>query len=167
MEPLEQTSLLAKDEAQRSLGTAYALWLFLGLFGAHRFYLRRYWSAVGFMLTFGGLGLFWIVDGLTLWWMAKRVTVTVRKQRDCRMCLGVIFGVPVIAVAVAAVLTLWALPLTSVSIQSPAVLRSADGQVQATVQAVLSPDYGFLSPFFFHISWSFSDNTTTGYRWVL
>ena len=31
-------------------------------FGAHRFYLRRYASAILFIITIGGLGIWWIVD---------------------------------------------------------------------------------------------------------
>ena len=30
--------------------------------GAHRFYLRRYASAILFIITIGGLGIWWIVD---------------------------------------------------------------------------------------------------------
>ena len=30
--------------------------------GAHRFYLRRYASAILFIITFAGLGIWWIVD---------------------------------------------------------------------------------------------------------
>ena len=30
--------------------------------GAHRFYLRRYVSAVLFIITFAGFGIWWIVD---------------------------------------------------------------------------------------------------------
>ena len=31
-------------------------------FGAHRFYLRRYASAILFIITIGGLGIWWIVE---------------------------------------------------------------------------------------------------------
>ena len=30
--------------------------------GAHRFFLRRYASAILFIITIGGLGVWWIVD---------------------------------------------------------------------------------------------------------
>jgi TM2 domain-containing membrane protein YozV len=30
--------------------------------GAHRFYLRRYASAILFIITFAGFGVWWIVD---------------------------------------------------------------------------------------------------------
>ena len=30
--------------------------------GAHRFFLRRYASAILFIITLGGLGVWWIVD---------------------------------------------------------------------------------------------------------
>ena len=31
-------------------------------FGAHRFFLRRYTSAILFIITIGGCGLWWIID---------------------------------------------------------------------------------------------------------
>lgn len=39
----------------RSLGVAYAFLFLLGIFGAHRLYLRKYWTAVLMVvLWFGG-----------------------------------------------------------------------------------------------------------------
>ena len=31
-------------------------------FGAHRFFLRRYASAILFIITIGGCGIWWIID---------------------------------------------------------------------------------------------------------
>lgn len=45
---------------------AYLLWFFLGIFSAHRFYLKKYNSAVLFLVTFQLLGLGWIYDSLEL-----------------------------------------------------------------------------------------------------
>ena len=28
----------------------------------HRFYVRKYWTGIFFMFTFGGLGIWWIID---------------------------------------------------------------------------------------------------------
>lgn len=44
-------------------GLAYGLWLVFGLFGAHRIYLDRIWTGVTMLLTGGGLGFWWLVDG--------------------------------------------------------------------------------------------------------
>lgn len=47
---------------QKDIAAAYALWLFLGLFGAHRFYLRDNVGGVIQLLTMGGFGIWWLVD---------------------------------------------------------------------------------------------------------
>ena len=41
---------------------AYLLWLFLGVFGAHRIYLNRTWTGLAMLLTFGGALIWWVVD---------------------------------------------------------------------------------------------------------
>jgi len=46
----------------KSKWIAFALCFFLGGIGAHRFYIGRYVSAVVQLLTFGGLGLWALVD---------------------------------------------------------------------------------------------------------
>src|SRR5690348_16580567 len=45
----------------KSTGTAYVWWLFLGAFGAHKFYLGRPGMGVLYLCTFGlfWLGLLW------------------------------------------------------------------------------------------------------------
>jgi TM2 domain-containing membrane protein YozV len=66
----------------RSVGIAYLLWFFLGVFGAHRFYLGRIGSGVGMLVLFwlGALtaiiligwvlllayGVWWIVDAFLI-----------------------------------------------------------------------------------------------------
>ncbi|OHD18538.1 MAG: hypothetical protein A2087_05160 [Spirochaetes bacterium GWD1_61_31] len=45
---------------------AYLLWWFLGVFGAHRFYLNKIGSGIFYLLTFGGFGIGWIIDLFTL-----------------------------------------------------------------------------------------------------
>ncbi len=49
-----------------SIGTAYVLWFFLGLFGAHHFYLGKVGRGVGYLFTFGWLMIGWFVDLFTL-----------------------------------------------------------------------------------------------------
>ncbi|GAM21899.1 hypothetical protein SAMD00019534_050740 [Acytostelium subglobosum LB1] len=46
----------------KSTGVAYLLWLFLGLFGVHRFYLHRYASGFIYLFTAGIFGIGWLLD---------------------------------------------------------------------------------------------------------
>jgi DnaJ family protein C protein 22 len=47
----------------KSVVIAYVLWLFLGFFGVHHFYLRRDWHAFVWWTTFGGcFGMGWLRD---------------------------------------------------------------------------------------------------------
>lgn len=50
----------------KSVGMAYLLWFFLGLFGAHHFYLGKIGRGVGYLVTLGWLGVGWIIDAFTL-----------------------------------------------------------------------------------------------------
>ena len=45
---------------------AYALWLVLGIFGAHRIYLNRVWTGILMLLTGGGALLWWVVDAFLI-----------------------------------------------------------------------------------------------------
>ncbi|HPD46461.1 MAG TPA: TM2 domain-containing protein [Anaerohalosphaeraceae bacterium] len=38
------------------------LLLFVGWLGAHRFYVRKVGTGLLFILTFGGLGIWWLID---------------------------------------------------------------------------------------------------------
>ena len=61
--------------ANRNTGVAYALWFFLGLLGAHRFYLRRPATGVLYLFTFGLFMIGWIVDMFTIPRMVKRINL--------------------------------------------------------------------------------------------
>jgi len=52
--------------SRRSLLFAYLLWLVLGTFGGHRFYLRSYGWGIVFLLTGGLFTIGWFVDAFTL-----------------------------------------------------------------------------------------------------
>ena len=58
-------AMMAFESSKKSQGVAYLLWLFLGGFGGHRFYLGRTGSAV-FQLILGVLGwmTIWVGVGL-------------------------------------------------------------------------------------------------------
>ena len=46
----------------KSKGIAYLLWFFLGVFSAHRLYLKKYRTAILYLLTFQLLGIGWLID---------------------------------------------------------------------------------------------------------
>lgn len=51
---------------QKDVGVTYLLWLFLGVFGAHKFYLGRPGWGVAYLLTLGLLGVGLLVDLFTI-----------------------------------------------------------------------------------------------------
>lgn len=51
---------------QKDVGVAYLLWFFLGLFGAHQFYLGKTGRAVSYLLTCGWVGVGPLIDLFTL-----------------------------------------------------------------------------------------------------
>jgi TM2 domain-containing membrane protein YozV len=50
----------------KSKGVAYLLWFFLGILGAHKFYLEKIGIGILYFLTLGLLGVGWIIDLFTL-----------------------------------------------------------------------------------------------------
>ena len=50
----------------KSLGIAYALWLLLGVFGVHQFYLGKIGRGILYLLTARLLGIMWLIDLFTL-----------------------------------------------------------------------------------------------------
>jgi TM2 domain-containing membrane protein YozV len=46
----------------KSIATAYVLLFFLGVFGAHRFYIRSTGLAIAYLFTFGFFGIGVVVD---------------------------------------------------------------------------------------------------------
>jgi TM2 domain-containing membrane protein YozV len=55
---------------QKSVGTAYVLWFFLGVVGGHQFYLGKTGRAVSYIFTLGWLSIGLIIDLFT---MSKQV----------------------------------------------------------------------------------------------
>ena len=53
---------MTKMPAPRSLYVALLLAVFLGCFGLDRFYIGRYKAGWLKLLTFGGLGIWWLLD---------------------------------------------------------------------------------------------------------
>lgn len=50
----------------KSKTTAYLLWFFLGLWGAHKFYLNKTGMGILYFFTFGIFGIGWFIDLFTL-----------------------------------------------------------------------------------------------------
>jgi len=49
-------------DSSRSRLLALVLCFFLGVFGAHRFYVGKFWTGLILLLTGGGLGIWWMID---------------------------------------------------------------------------------------------------------
>jgi class 3 adenylate cyclase len=64
--PASESESVPGDASDKRRLTAFAMWLLLGTFGGHRYYLGR--KATGFLQTFtiGGLALWWLADGVLL-----------------------------------------------------------------------------------------------------
>lgn len=69
----EELQLLSSEmsKKQKSTGTTWLLWFFTCSFGGHRFYLGKTGSAVGMLLTLGGLGIWSFIDLFLLNGMIK------------------------------------------------------------------------------------------------
>ena len=51
------------DTSEKRIMPTFLLFLVLSWpLGAHRFFLRRYASAILFIITIGGCGIWWIID---------------------------------------------------------------------------------------------------------
>lgn len=50
------------DNHKKSSVTAYILWLFLGIFGVHRFYVGDSFKGILFFFTLGGFIIGWLAD---------------------------------------------------------------------------------------------------------
>jgi TM2 domain-containing membrane protein YozV len=57
----------------KSLVLAYLFWFFLGVFGAHRFYLGKWFTGFIYAISFGCYGIGWCLDAVLLPFLVKRV----------------------------------------------------------------------------------------------
>lgn len=60
-------------ESDKNWGVAFCLSLFMGVFGADRFYLDSPWLGFLKLFTFGGFGV---------WWLADVILLLTRKMKD-------------------------------------------------------------------------------------
>jgi TM2 domain-containing membrane protein YozV len=54
------------EEKPKSKNIAFVLWLFLGLAGAHKFYMGKIGMGIAYIFTLGFVGIGWILDIFTL-----------------------------------------------------------------------------------------------------
>lgn len=75
-------TMMVYDATKKSMLVSYVLWWFLGMFGAHRFYLGRIPSAVAMLVItlvsalltivfigfigLGAVGIWWIIDAFMI-----------------------------------------------------------------------------------------------------
>lgn len=55
-----------REFSHRSRGVALALAAVIGPFGAHRFYVGKIGTGLAMLCTFGGLGIWWLYDVITI-----------------------------------------------------------------------------------------------------
>ncbi len=68
------------DDRKKSPVATWLLWLFLGEFGAHRFYLGRIGTAIAMLLTLGGLLIWALVDAFLIPGMLRANKHTVEAE---------------------------------------------------------------------------------------
>jgi TM2 domain-containing membrane protein YozV len=64
--PMSSVSTSTTDSKASEFWMVFLLGLFLGVFGVHRFYARKFKSGIIQLLTFGGLGIWSFVDVVTI-----------------------------------------------------------------------------------------------------
>lgn len=68
------------DSRKKSVAATWLLWLFLGVFGAHRFYLGRIGTGIAMLLTVGGLLIWSLVDAFLIPGMLRANKRQVQKE---------------------------------------------------------------------------------------
>lgn len=52
----------AGNVSEKSWGTLLMLFIFLGWIGAHRFYVGKVGTAILYIITLNGIGIWWLID---------------------------------------------------------------------------------------------------------
>jgi TM2 domain-containing membrane protein YozV len=66
--------------SRKSLLLAYLLWLTLGIFGAHRLYLGKWFTGLVYLVSFGFYGFGWMLDFLLLPFMVSSTNARLEKE---------------------------------------------------------------------------------------
>ncbi len=69
-----------EDQAVRSVGVAYVLWILLGLNGVHRFYCGRIGTGLLWLFTAGLFGIGWLVDAFLVPGMVREANAAARAE---------------------------------------------------------------------------------------
>ena len=93
MDELRYRVLRAESECQsiqKDVRIAYGIWLVLGLFGGHRFYLGDTGRSIAMLFTLGGLGVWTLAD---VFFVGRRVRTVNRERRATVMARhGIVDG---------------------------------------------------------------------------
>ena len=68
------------ERHKKSMLWAYIWWACLGYFGAHRFYEGSPIMGFLMLITFGGLGFWWIIDGFMLYNAIKERNYKIERE---------------------------------------------------------------------------------------
>ena len=78
------------DSVKKDARVAYTIWVFLGIFGGHRFYLGDTGRSIAMLFTLGGLGLWTLAD---VFFVGRRVrTVNGRRRAAIMARYGLVDG---------------------------------------------------------------------------
>ena len=78
------------ESVKKDARAAYAIWLFSGIFGGHRFYLGDTGRSIAMLFTLGGLGLWTLAD---VFFVGRRVrTVNERRRAAIMARYGILDG---------------------------------------------------------------------------
>ncbi|MEU4218699.1 TM2 domain-containing protein [Actinoplanes sp. NPDC026623] len=80
----------AYDDVKKSAGVAFALWFFLGMLGAHRFYIGHKGVGIAMLLTFGGFGFWALIDAFFIPGAVREVNASKKRSIFAQ------FGMPVL-----------------------------------------------------------------------
>jgi len=79
--PVQAVNVGSYPAADKSVGVAYVLWFFVGLFGGHHFYLGNVGRGIGYLLTGAWLTIGLWIDLFTLPAQVKSVNAQRRAGR--------------------------------------------------------------------------------------